>query len=218
MYKVFIENIPFHVIDAKDFIPKDAIVIYLDQLESLKKPLFSLLYSPTFLLPIYLVSSSPKETFFKLFEGYDFVEAAGGIVKRKDTFLFIKRNGFWDIPKGKLDENELPHIAAVREIEEECGILNPKIENELGVTYHTYTFKGRPTLKKTYWYGLTYDGSKNLQGQLEEGITKVKWFKKEELGKIRKNTFASILEVMNLYFDEKEETEKKELRRLKGNR
>ena len=200
MYKVFIENIALHIVEEKDLIPNDAIIIYEGRLELIQKSLFSLLEVKNNELPIFLVSPFPEVTFSKLFEEYDFVEAAGGIVKRKETYLFIKRNGCWDIPKGKLDEGEIPEEAAVREIEEECGIEAPKIEKFLGLTYHTYLYKGKPTIKKTYWYSLSYDGVKNLKGQLEEGITKVKWFKEEELDKIRKNTFASIIEVMDLYF------------------
>jgi 8-oxo-dGTP pyrophosphatase MutT (NUDIX family) len=154
-------------------------------------------------LPVYLVTSSIEKTFSTLFQDFEFVEAAGGIVKRKDSYLFIKRNGFWDIPKGKLDEGEIPEKAAVREIEEECGIVGPKLNDPICLTYHTYLYKGRPTIKKTYWYSLDYDGDKKLKGQKEEGITKVKWFKLDEIEKIRKNTFASILEVMDVYFSDK---------------
>ena len=163
--------------------------------------MFYLLESSDNELPIYLVTSSIEKTFSTLFQDFDFVEAAGGIVKRKDTYLFIKRNGFWDIPKGKLDEGEIPENAAIREIEEECGINGPQLKDPICLTYHTYLFKGKPTIKKTYWYSLDYIGNKKLKGQKEEGITKVKWFKLDEIEKIRKNTFASILEVMDTYFN-----------------
>ena len=203
MYKVFIENTPLHIIEKKDLIPNDVLVIFEEDLNLIKDQLFHLLESIDNELPIYLVTSSIEKTFSTLFQDFDFVEAAGGIVKRKDTYLFIKRNGFWDIPKGKLDEGEIPETAAIREIEEECGINGPQLKEPICLTYHTYLFKGKPTIKKTYWYSLDYIGNKKLKGQKEEGITKVKWFKLDEIEKIRKNTFASILEVMDTYFNQK---------------
>ena len=48
---------------------------------------------------------------------------------------------------------------------------------------------------------MEYKGFKTVSAQIEEGITKVKWFKKSDLLKIKANTFLSILEVMDLYFD-----------------
>lgn len=118
--------------------------------------------------------------------------------------MFIKRFGKWDIPKGKLTKSEDPQTGAIREIEEECGISGPVIEQFICETYHTYrdTYKGKNklTLKKTSWYGMTYDGEEVLIPQQEEGITKVKWFKKTKMDKIRSNTYESILEVMDSYF------------------
>ncbi len=202
MYKVFIDNKAVHILEKKDFIPNDAIILFEEDLENVRTALFHLFSETNNVLPIYLVSPSIEETFSKLFEGYHFVEAAGGIVKRKKSFLFIKRNGFWDIPKGKIEKNENPTEAAVREIEEECGIVAPVITEFIGLTYHTYLFKGKPTIKKTYWYALSYKGAKKVKGQLEEGITKVKWFKLDELEKVRSNTFTSIEEVMEMYFNQ----------------
>jgi 8-oxo-dGTP pyrophosphatase MutT (NUDIX family) len=200
MYKVFIENKALHILEKKDYIPNDSIVIYEEYLENFKESLFQLLFNVENRLPIYLISPSIEVTFLKLFEGYDFIEAAGGIVQRKDSFLFIKRSGLWDIPKGKMEKNEIPTETAVREIEEECGIVSPEIDYLIGITYHTYFYKGRPTIKKTYWYALNYNGIKKTKGQLEEGITQVKWLKKDELNKVKKNTYTSIIEVMDLYF------------------
>jgi hypothetical protein len=40
-----------------------------------------------------------------------------------------------------------------------------------------------------------------LKGQLEEGITKVEWLKIDELEKVKKKTFPSILEVIDLFFE-----------------
>ena len=51
------------------------------------------------------------------------IKAAGGLVKSAgNEYLFIYRNDKWDLPKGKVEKNEKVKEAAVREVEEECGI------------------------------------------------------------------------------------------------
>ena len=42
--------------------------------------------------------------------------------------LLIQRSGLWDIPKGKVEKNETATEAAIREAEEEIGILSNEIE------------------------------------------------------------------------------------------
>jgi 8-oxo-dGTP pyrophosphatase MutT (NUDIX family) len=144
-------------------------------------------------------ASDPEKAIRTVFARYDFVEAAGGIVRRKNSYLFIERHGLWDIPKGKMEKDELPEETAVREIEEECGIHAPVINRLLGVTYHTYEYKGRPTLKRNWWYALDYSGPKAVQPQTEEAITQAVWLTKKEWKTIRANTYASIAEVLDLY-------------------
>lgn len=138
-----------------------------------------------------------EDQLIKEFPDYKYIEAAGGLVQHNDTYLFIKRNGVWDIPKGKLDKGETPEIAAVREIEEECGLVKPVIIRHLVDTWHTYEHKGKMVLKKTYWYWLKASETKmNLVPQTEEGITEVAFFNKTEFAKIKADTFLSILEVI----------------------
>jgi len=50
---------------------------------------------------------------------YEVVKAAGGIVTKNDQHLMMFRRGVWDLPKGKLDDNERSKKAAIREVEEE---------------------------------------------------------------------------------------------------
>jgi 8-oxo-dGTP pyrophosphatase MutT (NUDIX family) len=52
-----------------------------------------------------------------------YVRAAGGIVTAPDgTMLLIRRNGRWDLAKGKVESGETLLQAALREVEEETGI------------------------------------------------------------------------------------------------
>ena len=136
--------------------------------------------------------------FWNIFKKHIYIEAAGGLVEREGKFLFIKRNGVWDIPKGKLDKGEKIKKAAIREIEEECGLKKPKIKKHLLNTWHTYEMNGRIYLKRTFWFWLKEGKTKTkLVPQVEEGITKVKYLPISKFKKIRKNTFQSIIDVMN---------------------
>jgi 8-oxo-dGTP pyrophosphatase MutT (NUDIX family) len=98
-----------------------------------------------------------------------------------------------------MEKGEFPEETAVREIEEECGIEGPKIERFLGNTYHTYAYNGKPTLKKTWWYAMSYSGPKELCPQTEESITQAVWFTKKEWEIVRAKTFSSIGEVLKMY-------------------
>ncbi len=198
MYKVFIENRPV-IICEKNSSKFDSVVLFAEKVSSFEKDVHPLFQKNEPKIPIILLTPNPKMEFKRLFEGYKRVKAAGGIVRRGDEYLFIKREGKWDIPKGKLDKGELPEVGAVREIEEECGISNPEIDHFICMTYHTYRFKNKPTLKKTYWYALNYEGDEELCPQLEEGITKAKWFHRDKFDKVRSKTFNSIREVIDIY-------------------
>ena len=60
------------------------------------------------------------------------VEASGGLVFNKDgDILMIFRNGKWDLPKGKLEIGESVEECAIREVEEECGIVGLNIIDKL---------------------------------------------------------------------------------------
>jgi ADP-ribose pyrophosphatase YjhB (NUDIX family) len=130
------------------------------------------------------------------------VEAGGGLVINKNKeILFIFRRGKWDLPKGKLEKHEKIKKGAVREVEEECGITNPIVKEELITTFHKFKNKGKECLKKTHWFIMEYKGDEELVPQLEEDITKAKWMGEEKFDKVFKNTFPSITDVLNAYLD-----------------
>ena len=136
-----------------------------------------------------------KEAFFGLFK---VIEAGGGIVQNSaGDYLFIKRLGFWDLPKGKLDKGESIEAAALREVEEECGITGLSITAPAGQTYHTYEHKGNEVLKVTHWFYMQTDFADELIPQTEEDITEARWMSKEEVKAIvLKNTYPSIAELV----------------------
>lgn len=134
------------------------------------------------------------------FSKFKKIEAAGGIVVCDSELLFIKRHGLWDIPKGKMESNETPETTAIREIEEECGLTGQfLIRKKLIETFHTYEFKNKSVLKKTYWFLIDFFGEKTTKPQLEEAITEVTWFKKTDVPQIKTNTYSSIIDVLNAF-------------------
>ncbi len=108
------------------------------------------------------------------------IKAAGGVLYRyRDSLaeiLLIKRNGFWDLPKGKVESGESIEEAAIREVEEETGVINISIRSYLCETYHEYDQKGESYGKTTYWYLMDANGyNGDTKPQMEEGITDTKW-------------------------------------------
>ncbi len=198
MYKVFIENRLILFCEKSTRNNPKASDIVLKWNHSSKLDLLAFRQILPVENDLVIVSKIPEECMNKVFAGYLRLETAGGIVKRKNSYLFIKRLGFWDLPKGKIEANETPEIAAVREIEEECGILAPQILDLITITYHTYEQKGRLILKKNWWYFLNYSGSKQLIPQQSEDITEAVWLKKKEWSKVLKNTYPSISTVLEV--------------------
>jgi 8-oxo-dGTP pyrophosphatase MutT (NUDIX family) len=103
------------------------------------------------------------------------IDAAGGLVHNENNeYLLIYRKGKWDLPKGKLDDGETPEKAALREVEEECGVADLKIGAELASTYHTYEQDGVRILKRTYWFDMI-SAQEHFTPQAEEDIEKAEW-------------------------------------------
>lgn len=139
-----------------------------------------------------------KSILKKLSKSIKLIEAAGGLVRneRKEC-LVIFRNGVWDLPKGKIEEGEKTRKAAVREVEEECGIRVKKVGRKICKTYHVYQQRNQElALKKTHWYRMKAEGQDKLKPQKEEGITKACWFTKEKLSVLTQNTYPSITDVL----------------------
>jgi 8-oxo-dGTP pyrophosphatase MutT (NUDIX family) len=145
----------------------------------------------------YIVCPDAKVYLKNIIAGITLIEAAGGLVENeKGDYLFIFRNEKWDLPKGKIEKDEKTKVAAVREVEEECGITVSKLGDKICKTYHAYISRGEVVLKKTHWFNMKYKGNEKLKPQLDEGITDVRWFKKGHIDAIVQNTFPSILDVL----------------------
>ncbi|MDB2385004.1 NUDIX domain-containing protein [Polaribacter sp.] len=148
---------------------------------------------------IILLSENLEKDWGDFTRNFEIIVAGGGLVLNKsDEILFIYRNEKWDLPKGKVEENELIEAAAIREVEEECGIENLILKEKIITTYHTYFFKGLK-LKETHWYLMQSDYKGNLTPQLEEGITDVVFKNELEISKALTNTYKNIQLVYDTY-------------------
>ena len=52
------------------------------------------------------ISPDPIKAIKNWFPNHDFIQAAGGLVMKDQQYLWIYRNGVWDLPKGKLEKDE----------------------------------------------------------------------------------------------------------------
>lgn len=129
------------------------------------------------------------------------IAAAGGVVfkilEEKVSILLIYRNRSWDLPKGKLEENESIPMCAAREVAEETGSTIPMILSSLGTTYHEYDQKSIHYGKTTFWYSMIFTQDQELTPQVEEGIESINWV---ELGEaIHKVGFDNLKEVLGRF-------------------
>jgi 8-oxo-dGTP pyrophosphatase MutT (NUDIX family) len=131
---------------------------------------------------------------------FKLVPAAGGLVQAENgSYLVIERNGFWDLPKGKLEEGESFEDAALREVEEETGLEGLRLRCLLMSTFHTYPLsEDVMALKETRWFDLEYGGNGAPRLQTEEGITSFRWILPGEAHFVSENSYASILDVLRL--------------------
>lgn len=144
-----------------------------------------------------LIGGNTTENWQNFCAHFKVIEAAGGFVRNaENNWLFIYRNGVWDLPKGKLELGESIEECAVREVAEECGIAEPTISKPLTTTYHTYSLNGKRILKPTYWYLMESSDNSELIPQTEEGITEVRWVSNEEALEFGKSSFGSIKQVV----------------------
>jgi len=148
------------------------------------------------------INNSPEiitENWESFCANYVLIEAAGGLVYNDtNQLLMIFRNGKWDLPKGKLEVGENIEQCAIREVEEECGVSELLITQQLQETYHTYEINGQKILKRTYWFEMKTSFKGNLVPQTKERITEAVWVDKEDIAEKLENSFGNIAELFKI--------------------
>lgn len=138
-------------------------------------------------------------------ENFDFIQlsfnvvrSAGGLIQNAhNQWLFIKRMNRWDLPKGRIEAGESAEEAALREVEEECGIHGHRIIRPLFTGYHIFRSPFYPhpynwVWKEADWFEMFYEGNETPTPQREEDITSVNWFPKTELKEVYRSTYQNI--------------------------
>ena len=128
--------------------------------------------------------------------------AAGGLVTNpQGQILWIFRRGFWDLPKGKLDEGETIQTCAVREVQEETGIQHIHLHELLKFTNHLYFDKylQEEVIKRTYWFHMTIAMMQTGTPQTNEDIEKIEWHSLATAKHCLEHTYPTILEVIEAY-------------------
>lgn len=144
-----------------------------------------------------LVSDNTDKLWQVFQDGFKLIKAAGGLVKNANgEYLFIFRLGKWDLPKGKMEKGETSEIAAVREVEEECGISNLEIIRKLPSTFHIYFHKEEFVLKETFWFAMDYNANEILIPQTEEAIEEAKWVHPSNFSTVNSTTYASLKQII----------------------
>ena len=153
---------------------------------------------------ITIVTPNPEATFENLKSQFKLVNAAGGAVENeKGELLMIELRRRWDLPKGHVEAGESESVAALREVEEETGVMAEIVGNEpIAVTWHAYNTYGSWELKRTSWWQM-----RALKGELkpqqEEGITNIAWCAKSEVEERLKRSYPTIKFVVEALYSKK---------------
>jgi 8-oxo-dGTP diphosphatase len=129
-----------------------------------------------------------------------YLHSAGGVIFRRTGILVqvaliaTKNKTVWTLPKGIIDKNESPEMAAVREIQEETG-LTGEIMGPLGEkSYWFYLKDENAKCKKTVSYFLVEfisGDTANFSWEVDEA----RWFPIEEASELL--SYKSDREIMS---------------------
>lgn len=205
---IYFDEIPFYIIDNSDtsiksmHLPEATISLTETEISSIDN-LYNWIRKSK--AECILLQCENKETAIQsIFNLFDIIEAAGGIVENNnEELLFIFRRGKWDLPKGKLEAAETIEVCAQREIEEETGATDLSLQHNLMNTFHVYHLNGRDILKISHWYYFRCKEQQDLTPQLEEDITKIMWFNKNDLSVPLSNTFGTIRNLIEKFLNKK---------------
>lgn len=201
MTTIYIQNKPLFLVDKIDKKLEDYLhrpdTIYIDDLNAAAvKTMLHELEQPQFYRGVFLHQNVPALlNAFK--EQLNLIVAAGGLVYTEDNnVLLIHRLGHWDLPKGKLDDDESLEECALREIEEETGAKDLTIQQPLLTTYHTYHHSGKANLKESHWFLIKAAEKTTLTPQTTEDIAQSIWVPLTEIQPYVDGAYPSVAEVL----------------------
>jgi 8-oxo-dGTP pyrophosphatase MutT (NUDIX family) len=139
---------------------------------------------------------SPEVLSAALSRTFRLTPAAGGVVLADGQFAAIERHGIPDLPKGHVEEGEDAHAAALREVEEETGLQDLCIVEQLPTSWHCYLYEDEWRLKPTFWFLMTTNDPTHLIPQTDEDITEVTFLGEYDLEWFLKNTYRSLAETL----------------------
>jgi len=93
--------------------------------------------------------------------------------------------GYWTLSKGKLEPGEDAKGGALREVKEELGLNQLKIEKELGSNDYIAYDPEKGQLKKSVVYFLAVTPEKELNLEKSGGLDNAKWFEGNEIENLK---------------------------------
>lgn len=117
------------------------------------------------------------------------VESAGGVVFYNDSILLLKKkNGYWVLPKGHVESGETRKEAALREVQEEGGVIGTILEYIDFIEYEFVDFRNDNQFihKKVWWFIMNAE-TPEKQPQLEEGFIEASYIPLEEAADLAKH-------------------------------
>ncbi len=204
MYKVFLKSKTIILTDKVFFLAnpsEDTMILFEPDIKKLQD-IFSRLESNQRYNKLIIFSLKLEEYFSRFYGSMKIITAAGGIVLNPQSeVLLIFRRNVWDLPKGKIDHGESDEKAAIREVQEETGLVSLTIEKRINPTFHLYQISDEWILKETHWFLMKNPGDEATEPQALENITSVEWRSIPSLNSIVDNTYLSVWNLLCENFD-----------------
>lgn len=200
-YDVHIDGKQFSIVERADIValPRNWLALRIDSAEDMDAAKQALQREPD-LRGVQAFGDDPAQLWAWFRRGFRLVQAAGGVVSdEQGRLLAIHRLGRWDLPKGKVEANEELEAAAIREVQEECGMSRLRIMAPLCETWHTYPRNGEQHLKCTHWFLMQGSSQVKLVPQAEEDIDAAQWLDADGVARMREDTYPSLLPVLSAW-------------------
>lgn len=202
MYKIYINETPLHLTSTAESLSfgvpgdKNLVLRYAGKKKFLLSVIDQLEKTGRF-EKVVIFSENLEKLWSDFQSAFKLINAAGGVVfNQQNQALMIFRRGYWDLPKGKIDDRETPSQAALREVQEETGLARLTLGPHLLDTWHTYEQGGKRILKTTHWFLMKTDQLSLIPQQVED-IEQAVWRDIEAFLKQSEKVYGNILDVLS---------------------